>query len=57
MKVTSKELMEEASDMVAELGDAVNPDEGHDRDSFDSLIARLEIIKQTVITAKYVEYT
>ena len=56
MKVTAEQLLAEAADLIAELADEINPEDGHDRNSFDLLIARLEIIKQTVITAKYVEY-
>lgn len=56
MKVTTEELLSEASDMVKDIRDDIAPEEGHSTDSFDALIARLEIIKQTIVTAKWVEY-
>lgn len=56
MKVTTEELLSEATEMVRDVQDEISPGEGHSTDSFDALIARLEIIKQTVVTAKWVEY-
>lgn len=56
MKITTEELLAEASEMVNEVKGDIAPNEGHSTDSFDTLIARLEIIKQTVVTAKWVEY-
>lgn len=56
MKVTTGELLEEAADLVEQIKDEVNPEGGHDMDSFDSLIARITIIKEVIVTAKHVEY-
>jgi hypothetical protein len=56
VKVTTEELLSEAADMVNDVKGDIAPNEGHSTDSFDALIARLEIIKQTVVTAKWVEY-
>jgi hypothetical protein len=56
VKVTTEELLAEAADMLNDIKDDIAPEEGHSTDSFDALIARLEIIKQTVMTAKHIEY-
>jgi hypothetical protein len=56
VKVTTAELLEEAADLVEQIKEEVNPDGGHDMDTFDSLIARMRIITQVIVTAKHVEY-
>lgn len=56
MKVTTGELLEEAADLVEQIKPEVNPEGGHDMDTFDSLIARMRIITQLLVTAKHVEY-
>jgi hypothetical protein len=56
VKITTEALLAEAVDMVDQVKDEINPEDGHDMDTFDILIARFRIITETLVTAKWVEY-